>query len=491
MTGDVAAAQAGLGTMRRRLGALLAAYRRAAGLSQPELGRAIGRTRSMVSKIENGARAMPRALWTIADGVCHAKGALLAEHHTLAQAEQDYRARCRAQRAQAQQRQAQAQLAALRAAPELGPMAGWPGMVGVDDELAGELMAVVMKLVRSVGRRNAMQVAGWTLATMGLSSLDTDECTRLAQAVDSPHRVDAHVIENLATTLAHCKRLEDTLGPGEVLDTVVAQHQIVRRLLGGCSGAMVKPLKLVESNMASTIGLYLIDMGHPEGATDYFQRARKAGHEAGSPTYAAYAAISTSYVAFLRHDTPAALDTAAAARSLAARTQDTRLKALAEQAAADAYALDGQHGPYLAACARAQEFLASANRGAPDSPAYWVHESTLGSRRSTSLALLGKPQQAVEAAADALGRFNRTYLVEYTRNQVRLGHALILCKEITEATRVLGDAASHVSLSPRITAELHTARALMQPWENTKAVQELDTHLHACGLMPTHQTKQA
>jgi transcriptional regulator with XRE-family HTH domain len=158
MAGDVAAAQAGLDTMRRRLGAHLATYRRAAGLSQPELGRAVGRTRSMVSKIEHGTRAMPQALWTVTDEVCHAEGALIAEHHTLAQAEQDYRARCRAQRAQVQQRHAQAQLAALKASSGLDLVAGcgvWPDMTGADGELARELMAVVTKLVRSIGRRDA------------------------------------------------------------------------------------------------------------------------------------------------------------------------------------------------------------------------------------------------------------------------------------------------------------------------------------------------
>ncbi|MGH3708205.1 MAG: hypothetical protein ACRDRQ_08900 [Pseudonocardiaceae bacterium] len=154
------ATQAGLDAMRRRLGALLAAYRGAAGLSQPELGRAIGRT-----------------------------------------------------------------------------------MTGIDGELAGELMAVVTKLVRSIGRRDAMRVARWTLTAMGLSGLDTDECTRLAQAVASPRRVDAQIVENLAITLAQCKRLEDKLGPCEVLDTAVAQHQIVRHLVeGGCPENMAKPL---------------------------------------------------------------------------------------------------------------------------------------------------------------------------------------------------------------------------------------------------------
>jgi transcriptional regulator with XRE-family HTH domain len=484
--------QVGPGILRRRLGAHLALYRRAAGVSQPELGQAIGRTRSTVSKIEHGTRTMPQALWTVTDQVCHADGALVAEHHTLAQVEKDYRARHRARRSQAQQTQAQARLEALKAWPGLDVVAGcdlWPDLTGVDAQLAGELMAVVTKLIRSMGRRDAIQVAGQVLAAVGLSGLDTDECTRLVQAVATPRRVDAQVVENLAVTLAQCKRLEDKLGPCEVLDTVVAQHQIVRRLLeGGCPDNMIKSLKLLDSNIASTIGACLLNMGRLEAATGYFAHARRAGHQAGNPTYGAYAAINTSFAAFLRHDTPTALDTAAAARSLAARTRDARLKALAEEQAAGAFALDGQYGPCMAACARAQEFVASANGGMIDSPAYWVHEGTLDSKRSTFLSLLDKPGQAVEAASNACARFDRVYVGLYTRCQVRLGHALVLSHDIGEATRVLADAASHAHLSPRLMAEFRAARALMRPWENTKAVTELDTHLHAYGLTPAKYT---
>ncbi|MGH3721280.1 MAG: helix-turn-helix domain-containing protein [Pseudonocardiaceae bacterium] len=465
-------------------------YRRAAGVSQPDLGRAIGRTRSMVSRIEHGTRVMPEALWTITDEVCRAQGALIAEHHTLAEAEQDYRAQCRAHRCQRGQSQAQAQLDALKTSPTHSLRDGgevWSTMTGADGELAKELMAVITKLIQSMGRRQATQLIGCILAAVGLSGLDTDDYTRLAQAVEAPRRVDAHVIDTLAVTLARCKRLEDTLGPCEVLDTVVAQHGLARRLLQGCPEQLRKPLSLVDSNMASAIGGYLIDMGHPQEAMRYFQRARRAGHNAGNPACAAYAAANASFAAFLRGDTPAALDAAAAARSLAARSSDDRLKALAEQMAAAAYALDGQYGPCMSACGRAQQFLASANGCASESLAYWVHEGALESHRSLFLCLLDKPREAVEAASNAQARFDRTFVGSYGRCQVRLGHALVLSKDITEAARVLGDAANQASLSPRLTTELHTARGLMQPWENTKIVKELDAQLEACGLRPTRQ----
>ncbi|MGH3866906.1 MAG: hypothetical protein ACRDQ4_12350 [Pseudonocardiaceae bacterium] len=360
-------------------------------------------------------------------------------------------------------------------------------MTRVSRELAEELMQVVTKLARSMGRRDAMCLATWALAAVGLSGLDPDEYTRVTQALASPRQVDAHVVHNLAITLAHCKRQEDTLGPCEVLDTVVAQHGIVRRLLdGGYPERLRKSLRLVDSNMASAIGGYLIDMGHLDAAQRYCERARRAGHDAGNPAYAAYAAANTSFVAFLRGDTCTALDMAAAARSLAARTDDTKLKALAEHMAAAAYALDGQHGPCMTACARAQHFLTNENESTQDSLAYWVHEGTLDSKRSIYLSLLGKPHEAVDAALNARARYEGTpYVHGYALCEMRLGNALVLSKEITEAARVLGDAASLATLSPRLTAELRTARASMQPWESTPAVKTLDAQLAACGLTPT------
>ncbi|MGH3773359.1 MAG: helix-turn-helix domain-containing protein [Pseudonocardiaceae bacterium] len=497
--GELAADRVRVKILRRSLGLHLATHRNAAGVSQPELAQALGRTRSTISKVEHGTRGMPEEQWKITDEVCRAEGALVSEHTALAQAEQDYRGRWRVHQRQAWQAAAQASADALRAEPapshdarERGQGSGrgaWPETTGAaGSELAEELMReVVTTLARSLGRREALRVARWALAAMGLSGLDPDECTRMARAVDSPHRVDPRVVNNLATTLAHCKRQEDTLGPCEVLDTVVAQHGIVRRLLkGDCTDGLRRSLNTVDSNMATTIGGHLVDMGHSDAAQRYFERARRAGHNARNPASAAYAACSTSYAAFLRGDTPAALDTAAAARSLAARTDDVRLKARAELQAAGAYALDGQYGPCMAAFARAQEFLASATAGAPESLAYWLHEGTLDGDRSTFLTLLGKPRQAVEAATNALARYEHTpYVHYYAHCKVRLSKALVLSKEVAEAAQVLGDAASLAHLSPRLATELHTTRALMQPWGATQAVTTLDAQLEAYGIRPT------
>lgn len=490
--GDLAADRARLHSMRCHLGAQLARYRTAAGVSQPELGQALGRTRSAISKVENGRRGMPETLWTIADEVCRAGGALVAGYNELADAERDYRGRCRARRRAARRAAAQAEVDALAASPAPSSAAlqvpggdAWPDMALVSGELAGELMQMIKRLVRSLGRRDAIRLVSWMLTAVGASGLNPDEYLRVARAVEAPGRVDPQVIKNLAITLAHCKRQEDMLGPCQVLDTVVAQHQLVRRMIkSGCSERMRKPLCLINSNMASTIGGYLVDTGQPDKAKIYFGRARRAAHDAGNATYAAYAAINTGFAAFVLRDTPTALDSAAAARSLAARTDDPRLKALAEQIAAAAYALDDQYGPCMAACDRAHDLLTRANGSVPDSPAYWMHHGTIDSQRSTYLALLSKPKKALDAASNARRQYDRTYVGRYALCEVRLGHALVLSHEINEAARILGDAASHAHLFPRLTGEFHAARTLMQPWENTHAVKTLDTQLHAYGLLP-------
>jgi transcriptional regulator with XRE-family HTH domain/tetratricopeptide (TPR) repeat protein len=499
--GDLATQRARLEALRSGLGAQLASLRTAAGISQPQLGQALDRTRSFISKVEHGLRRMPEALWTIADELCDANGELVTAHRGLIQAEQDYRSRCRSSRSPVSRQVQPCMSPQLDVRHTIWPVSAGVGSAGyrnvvwapethIDAELAEELREVVTRLVKMMGRRKAMRLAGSVFAAVGLSGLlDADECMRIAQAVASPGRADAQVINNLAVTLTVCKRQEHKLGPCQVWDTVLAQHQLVRRLLAGdCPEQFRKPLHLIDSNMAATLGGYLIDMGQHEAARGYFEHARRAAHKASHPALAAYAAAKMSMAAFLCGDTPTALDTAAAARSLAARTADPKLKALAEQMAAAAYALDGQYNLCMGASARAHDFLTHANGSAVESLTYWVHHGTIDSQRSLFLCLLGKPQQAVDAASTARARFDRTFVGDYGRCQIRLGHALILSKEISEATHILGDAASHARLSPRLTQELHTARALLQPWNNTHAVKALDAQLEANELLSLRPT---
>src|SRR5918997_6372215 len=142
--------------------------------------------------------------------------------------------------------------------------------------------------------------------------------------------------------------------------------------------------------------------------------------------------------------------------------------------AAGAYALDGQYSTCMSASARGHDFLTNSNGSITKSPVYWVHHGTIDFQAGNFLTLLGKPQEAVEVANTAQAQYDRTYVARYILCQVRLGYTLVPFKDIAEVTRVLGDAATHTHLFPRLTAELHTTRASRQPWENTHAVKTLD-----------------
>jgi tetratricopeptide (TPR) repeat protein len=491
---DLGAERARLVSLRRCLGTHLASCRHTAGVSQQALAAALGRTRSLVSKVEHGTRCLPEALWQVADEVCRAGGVLLAEAAELARAERDYRARWRVQHRVAQHAAALAALGARTAVPGAGTGValvcdaggdGWPRAVldGVSSELAQELVAVMERVVRSVGRRRALQLTGWLLATAGVSGLDMDEQTRVAQAAAAPARMDAQVVNNLAAMLAHCRHLDDKLGPSAVLDTVLVQHELVHHLLTeGAAEQWHTPLRVLDSSMASAIGHYLIGMGNLDAARGWFTHARKASHGAGHPAYAAYAAASLSYVAKSAGDTPAALDTAAAARSLASRTNDPQVKAWAESVAAGAYALDGHYDACLAAVDRAHDLLTTTSAPAPGSPAYWVDHSFIDVHLSRHFVLLDRPRQAVDTASTALARFDHTNS-RYGYYEWQLGHALVLAHDIPEAARMLGNAARHAPLYPMLTAELRATRALLHPWQHTQPVKELDAQLHTAGLL--------
>jgi len=81
---------------RRELGAELAAYRRAAGLSQAELASFVSYSRSTVANVETGRQHVPADFWEKADLACHAEGALAnASNHveTLVRREREKAAR--------------------------------------------------------------------------------------------------------------------------------------------------------------------------------------------------------------------------------------------------------------------------------------------------------------------------------------------------------------------------------------------------------------
>ncbi|MGH3829676.1 MAG: helix-turn-helix domain-containing protein [Pseudonocardiaceae bacterium] len=517
--------------LRRALGAQLAAFRQAAELTQGQLAIPASVDRTTVAHIERGRSRGDQRFWTIADNRCRADGALLAAFHALQAAHQDHEIRTR----ETQLAEARAKAETLRVTTATGQsrdtdqqvapqdaLANMIAFTGADlteglaaplafltfldraaeptmptewlDQIHDQLTRFLRGWANTMNRRKLLEKLGWAAAVIAaspvLNTLDPEEQERLTRALVTPSRVDERVINHLDAILQDCKRQDDALGANTVLHTVLAQRNLVRGLLSECPTTLRPRLLSGYSDMSSSAGFYFLELNDFDSALHYCEQARGAAHDAGNTDLGIYALCGMSYTASWSGKAHAGIDFAAAAQSLASKTDDALLRVSAGDKAARAYATDGQYDACVAECERAQRYLASAGEVSPASPAYWIHEGLLASEKSDYLLRLGKPREAATSANTGLALFDKSFVGSLAFCTIFLGNAHLQSGEIDEAARVVGNAAGLAAQtrSARLVTELRTTRARMQPWQNTQAVTTLDDQLAAYGLVSSSHT---
>ncbi|MGH3939314.1 MAG: hypothetical protein ACRDTG_11880 [Pseudonocardiaceae bacterium] len=324
-----------------------------------------------------------------------------------------------------------------------------------------------------------------TIAALPLLSLDSDEQERLSKVVVIPRRVHEQSIDHIETILSDCKQQEDTFGPSAVLHTVSAQREFVDSLLDDCPAELHPRLLSVYSSMSSSIGLYCFDLDDAASAMHYCDEARAAAQEAKNVELAIYALSLMSHFAAWQGRVHAGIDYAAAAQSLTNKIDDVPLTIFAANKAAIAYAVSGQYKECMSECDRALARLHHRPTGnLPPSAVYWVNEGFIANTQSYCLLRLGKPKEAAATAERGLKLFDTTRVGGLAFCKLRLGTARLLCGEVEEAARLIGDGALLATKyrSVRLTSEVKTARGRLQPWQDTAAVEELDERLRGIGL---------
>jgi transcriptional regulator with XRE-family HTH domain len=515
--------------LKRALGHQLAALREAAELGQQQIGRKTGYSRSSVAKAEGGRQLLTREFWTTADQLLNADGALLASYEQVRAAKEEHEARSREAALAQAYAEAQAHAQALRAAAPPAVQNGnglvvpsgqevLSGLVAaVGAELAGDLAGPLLYLAllhtpaqavptewreqlreqlrtflrewaNTMERREHLRLLGWvatTIAASPLRRLNTDEQERLSKAIVAPSRVDEQVIDHIETILQDCKRQDDALGPHAVLRTVIAQRELVDSLLDECPGGLRPRLLSVYSSMSSSIGTYFFDLEDPASAMHYCDQAREAAQGARNTELSIYALCNMSYFASWQGKAHAAIDFAAAAQSLAGKTDDALLQACAAERAASAYGIDGQYKECMTEFDRALTGLAlPTGRRSPESPAYYFDEGVVASKQSDCFLRLGKPAEAAASAERGIRLFDSSFTHGLAYCTLRLGTARLLSGELEEGARVIGEGAllANRIRSARLTSEVSAARGRMWPWRDTPAVKELDERLRGLGM---------
>jgi hypothetical protein len=357
-----------------------------------------------------------------------------------------------------------------------------------EDRLRDQLASVLGEWAHMMNRRDLLRLLRWAatiVAVAPVSGLDTDEQERVARAIALPRRVDAQVIDHIETMLLHCKRQEDALGPQAVLQTVLAQRQLVDGLLTECPDLLRPRLLSVYSSMSTSVGGYFLDLGDAARGMHCKDQARAAAQEARNTELAIYALCTMSYYVSLQGEAHTGIDLAAAAQNLTAQTDDHLLQACVAVEFGMAYAVDGQYGDCMAAFDRALDGLAvPEGQWCPESPVYWFHEGLVASHQSDCLLRLGKPAEAAVSAERGLQLFDTSLISDMAYCTLHLGTARLHCGEVEEAARVFGDGAVLASQSPsvRLTRKVRAARARLEPWKDTRAVRESDERLVGCGF---------
>ncbi|MGH4017177.1 MAG: helix-turn-helix domain-containing protein [Pseudonocardiaceae bacterium] len=511
---------------KRALGRQLAALREAAEIGQQQVAHKTGYSRSSVAKAEAGRQLLTREFWQTADELLQADGALLASYEQVRAAEQEHDRRSR----EAELAQAYAEAQALRATTTPDPIQDDGGLVvppgqevlarlvrSVGMELAGGMagplvyLAFLSNLAQAVpaewrdqlyeqfakflhgwadkmNRRELHQLLGWLAAAVAafpVSSVNTDEQERFTKAIAAPGRVDGHVIDHIEVMFQHCKRQNDALGAQAVLHTVLAQRQLVGSLLDECPAELRPRLLSVYSSMSSSVGFYFFDLDDAASAMHYCDQARATAQEARNTELAVYALCCMSNFASRQGKAHAGLDFAAAAHSLVDKTDDVLLQVCAAERAGLAYAVDGQYKECMIEFDRALAgFESSAGRISPESPAYYYHEGIIHSQQSDCLLQLGKPVEAAVSASRGLRLIDNSFVGNLAFCALRLGTAHLHSGEVEEAVRLMGDGARLATRyrTARLTKEVRTTRARLQPWQDTPAVKALDEQLAGMGF---------
>lgn len=366
------------------------------------------------------------------------------------------------------------------------------------DQEYDRLIRSLIHWAAQVRRRDALTLLG-AAATAAYASpafelLHPEELHRVALAVADPARVDEATVAHFEAVARHVVRQEDVLGPQPVLETMIAQHRLLRSLLSDGVPERVRGRMLAAlANTGRSIAWMLFNLNDFDGAEHYQAQARAAAHQAGDDAVCSHVMASWSHLATWRGNPRLGLEYALAAQRWSRGTGDPLLAAYAHGVEARAHAaLAGRTGSNggrdhldcLRALDRSRSALSRADDGAGSTRVYFYSEATYLGARARCLLALNRPAAALELATASLASLDPSFIrdVAYThlyavRAHARLRNIEEACEEIAKAA-----ALARRNTSPRLTRSILRDREALDPWSGTRAVADLDERLHALGL---------
>lgn len=349
--------------------------------------------------------------------------------------------------------------------------------------------------VDDVKRRELLRLLGVATTSAAapslLAGLNSDDQDRVMHAVAAPSRVDELTLQHVDSMLHAAMRQDDALGPQAVLDTILAQRELVRTLLADCPSVLRPRVLTLYSNLSRFAGWLSFDLTDYETSGRYYEEARLAAHAAEDVDLSICVLCNLSHLATWRGRARLGVDHAMAAQNWASETRDPLLRAYTADVAARAYAVMGDRKACFTALDSSQEDIRDAAPQTPDSSlVYFYGQGQLVRTRSGCMLKLGNYDVAEQAARESLCLTDVSFVRNRAFSTIYLGKAHLATGEIEQAAQVFGNSAELAARnrSARLVQTIERARADLRPWRDTAAVRDLDAKLVSYGLLPSSRT---
>lgn len=337
-------------------------------------------------------------------------------------------------------------------------------------------------------RRDILQWLSWAAGTAAaapvLHGLDLDERERTAQAIANPSRVDGPVVDHIDHVLWRCMRQDDVLGPQASLDTVLAQRNLVQRLLPAAAGPLHTRLLSLYANLSRFAGWLCFDLSNYSAASFYYETARAAAHDAENTELGAFVLCNMSHLATWRGQPRIGIDHAVAAQGWASLTDDRQLQAYAFDVAARAYAKAGRRDAAEHSLDQAERTLDDARQPSPW--VYFFNSGQLTSTRSTCHLDLGAAEHAVRTAEASMTLIDSSFVRNLAITSTHLGVARLRMKkpDVAGGAAAIADAgrlASH-NRSTRLVEKVRSGVQELSPWRAEPEVKDALDQLAVYGF---------
>ncbi|GAA3743409.1 hypothetical protein GCM10022225_28700 [Plantactinospora mayteni] len=466
---------------RRDLGRQLAAWRRAAGLTQAGFGPRIGYSRSAVANIETGREQAPRSFWEAADRCLSTGGALLAGYQQVAELERRYKTRL----ARARERQRAARATDLLPPPDEqqnnapsipASASGWtprpmPDVFACEpsgpDVVDGE---TVILTVVSDGPARAFRVSRRALLELTAGAVTTSASVALGVAV--PRTVDPAVVGHFAALRALLVRADNRLGGLSVLPTVHQQIAVIAELRRQARGELRDQLLSTEASWSEFGGWLSDDLGNREAGSRLLDRAVSMAQEADDRELCAYVLARKAQRAIGTDDEDRVVGLGRAAARTAGAPAPVR--AFAAVLSARGSAIDGDRHGFQAALHQAR-CLAEQGSADGDALGSFCTPAYLSANAGEGWLRLNEPCRAIASLTAAISEWPTGYQRERGRYLARTAHAYLAAAEPDQAATV-GAAAlalADTTGSARIRQEISALGSHLAAFSARPAVKDL------------------